>query len=87
MSILHKITHNCKDAQMLILQEEHGVPLSLKTSLKQWLHILFCRCCNRFVGQNKLINNLMANLDQAEPQQKMKESKKAEIQNMIDNQL
>jgi hypothetical protein len=88
MGFIHKITHSCKDAQMYVIKKEQNINIGLKNRLHLHLHVMFCKCCNLFVGQNEFINKLLKTKQKEQnPTNKLSSQKTEEIQKIIEKHL
>ncbi len=88
MSFIHHITHSCREAQKLIIQKEEQQPIALVDRLRLKLHIMFCTCCHRFVGQNKFIDKVLKQAGQVpHVHEPMRAEKKQELQQLIDKNM
>ena len=84
-TILGKILHGCEDVSMLVVRSADA-PLSLSQSLLVQSHFLFCKCCKNFSKESAAIDKSLAvyfkNM-QAEPQHRLSEEKKREIEAVL----
>jgi len=49
---------DCKDASRLVSQKIDG-PLPVGSALRLWLHLMWCKTCQRFEQQAKFLRQLM----------------------------
>jgi len=58
MKFFNRLLNNCEETSFNIVKSEE-TPLSFSAWLKMKIHILFCKCCQNFKKQTKVIDEAL----------------------------